>query len=122
MSMGMVQVQFQQNPFPLTWKYFCCRCLIKTNFGLFSSPWQGRLNDSLIIANDCHIYVKVVCKVGGRMPLSKHFEHVSKTCSKHIQCVFKSKNTFNEFSKHIQFVFKSKNTFNAFSKHIECVC
>ena len=56
------------------------------------------------------------------MPLSKHFEHVSKTCSKHIQCVFKSKNTFNEFSKHIQFVFKSKNTFNAFSKHIECVC
>ena len=52
MSKGTVPVEFQPELFPLTWKHICCRPPFATKSGLFCSPWQGLLNDNLIIANN----------------------------------------------------------------------
>ena len=80
MSKRMVPVEFQPELFPLTWQYSSCRCPFTTKSHSVSSPWQGLLNDSLIIANDFHIHVKVTSKVGGSMHFSKCIECVFKTC------------------------------------------
>ena len=78
MSKGMVQVQFQQNPFPLTWKYFCCRCPIQTK------NWPDSVNPGKgfwMIASSLQMtFTSAECI----------FQNVLNVFSKHVVCVFKT--------------------------------